>query len=72
MMECMTKPMASNVNMLSDASLEMVDATMYCRMIGSLMYLRLDIFLAVNTLRNFHLMVAKHAGVQLIMDSSTM
>ena len=74
MMDCkaMATPMASNMKLLSDASSEMVDATMYRQMIGSLMYLRLDIFLAVNTLRHVHLMVEKHAGVQLIMDSSMM
>ena len=46
MMDCMTTPMASNLKLLSDASLESVDATMYHQMIGSLMYLtntRLDI-----------------------------
>ena len=68
MMDCMTTPMASNLKLLSDASSELVDATM----IGSLMYLRLDIFLAVNTLRHVPLMVTKHARVQLIMGSSTM
>ena len=75
MMDCMTTPMASNLKLLSDASLETVDAMMYRQMIGSLMYLtntRPDICFAVNTLRHVHLMVAKHAGVQLIMDSSTM
>ena len=73
MMDCkaMTTPMASNLNLLSDASSEAVDATMYRQMIGSLMYLvntRLDICFAVNTLNQFlkdprhvHLMVAKHA-----------
>ena len=70
MMECMTTPMASNLKLLSDASLEMVDATMYHQMIGSLMYLRLDICFAVSTLRHVHLMIAKHAGVQLSMGSS--
>ena len=71
-MECkaMTKPMASNLNLLSDASSETVDATMYHQMIGSLMYLtytRLDICFAVNTLsqyltdlRSVHLIAAKH------------
>ena len=49
MMDCkaMTTPMESNLNLLSDASSESVDATMYHQMIGSLMYLtntRLDIF----------------------------
>ena len=72
MMDCMTTPMASNMKLLSDASLETVDATMYRQMIGSLMYLRPYIFFAVNTLRHVHLMVAKHTGVQLIMDSSMM
>ena len=58
----MTTPMASNMKLLSDASLEMVDATMYHQMICSLMYLtdtRPDICFAVNTLRHVHLMVAK-------------
>ena len=41
MMDCktMTTPVASNVKLLSDSLSEMVDATMYCQMIGSLMYL---------------------------------
>ena len=48
MMDCnaMATPMASNLKLLSNASSEMVDAMMYCQMIGSLMYLmnmRLDI-----------------------------
>ena len=64
-MDCkaMTTPMASNLNLLSDASSETVDAMMYHQMIGSLMYLmntRPDICFAVNTLRHVHLMVAKH------------
>ena len=55
MMDCkaMTTPMASNLKLLSDASSESVDATMYHQMIGSLMYLtnmRPDICFAVNTL----------------------
>ena len=55
MMDCkaMTTPMASNLKLLSDASSEMVDATMYHQMIGSLMYLkkmRPYIFFVVNTL----------------------
>ena len=75
MMDCkaMTTPMASNMKLLSYASSETIDVAMYHQMIGSLMYLtntRLDIFFAVNTLRHVHLMVAKHAGVQLIMGSS--
>ena len=71
-MDRMTTPMASNMKLLSDSSSETVDATMYHQMIGSLMYLRLDTCLVVNTLRHVHLMVEKHAGVQLIMGSSTM
>ena len=72
MMDCMTTPMASNLKLLSDASSEMVDAMMYRHMIGSLMYLRTNIFFVVNTLRHVHLMVARHAGVQFIIGSSTM
>ena len=58
MMDCkaMTTPMASNLKLLSDASSEAVDATMYRQMIGSLMYLtnmRPDICFAVNTLSQF-------------------
>ena len=72
MMDCkaMTTPMALNLKLLTDASSESVDATMYRQMIRSLMYLmnmRPDIFFAVNTLsqflidpRNVHLIVAKH------------
>ena len=62
--------MASNLKLLSDASLETVDAMMYRQMIGSLMYLtntRPDICFARNTLNQFlidprhvHLTVAKH------------
>ena len=69
-MDCMTTPMAPNMKLLSDASSEMVDATMYHQMIGSLMYLtntRPQIFFGVNTLSQFltgsrhvHLIVAKH------------
>ena len=41
MMDCksMATPMASNLKLLSDASLESVDAMMYHQMICSLMYL---------------------------------
>ena len=72
MMDCkvMTTPMASNLKLLSDASSESVDATMYHQTIGSLMYLtntRPDICFAVNTLsqyltdsRSVHLIAAKH------------
>ena len=62
--------MASNLNILSDASSKTVDATMYRHMIGSLMYLtntRLDICFAMNTLSQFPIdlrhvqfIVAKH------------
>ena len=61
--KAMTTPMELYLKLLSDASLETVDATMYCEMICSLMYLkdkRLDICSDVNTLRHVHLMVAKH------------
>ena len=68
--KAMKTPMASNLNLLSDASLESVDATMYRQMIGSVMYLmtiRPDIFFACNTLSQFltdprhvHLISAKH------------
>ena len=55
MMDCkaITTPMASNLKILSDASLEEVYAMMYHQMIRSLMYLmntRPDIFFAMNTL----------------------
>ena len=63
----MTTPMALNLKLLSDASLEVVDSMMYRQMIGSLMYLkntRPNNFFAVNTLsqfltdpRNVHLML---------------
>ena len=74
MMECkaMTTSMASNLKLLSVASSETVDATMYHQMIGSLMYLIPNIFFAMNTLRHVHLMVAKHAGVHFTMGSSMM
>ena len=65
MMDCkaMATPMASNLKLVSDASSELVDATMYRQMIGSLMYLmntRPNICLAVNTLRYVHLIATKH------------
>ena len=49
----MATPMALNLKRLSDASSEIVDATMYHQMIGYLMYLtntRPDICFSVNTL----------------------
>ena len=68
--KAMTTPMASNLNLLSYASLESVDDMMYRQMICSLMWLkntRRDIFFVVNNLSEFltdlrhaHL-VAKHA-----------
>ena len=66
MMDCkaMTTPMASNLKLLSDSSSKTVNATMYCQMICSLMYLTNTIpyiCFDVNTLRYVHLMVAKHA-----------
>ena len=69
-MDYMTTLMASNLNLLSDASSEAVDAMMYHQMIGSFMYLmntRPDICFVVNTLNQFltdlrhvHLIAAKH------------
>ena len=55
MMDCktMATPMASNLKLLSDASSEALTATMYRRMIGSLMYLtnmRPYICFSMNTL----------------------
>ena len=66
MMDCkaMTTPMASNLKLLSVASSESVDATMYHQMICSLMFLMNtipDTHFVVNALIHVHLMVAKHA-----------
>ena len=67
MMECkaMTTPIALNMNLLSDASLESIDATMYHQMY--LRNTRPDIFFVVNTLSQFlidlrhvHLIATKH------------
>ena len=72
MLKCkvMATPMDSNLKLLADDSLELVDVTHYRHIIGSLMYLtnaRLDICFAVNTLsqylvqpRRVHLVAAKH------------
>ena len=72
MMDCkaMTTPMASNLKLLSDSSSKAINATMYCQMIGSLIYLTNTIpdnCFAVNTLSQFlidlrhvHLIAAKH------------
>jgi hypothetical protein len=72
MLECkaMTTLVVTNLKLLSDASSEKVDVTMYRQIIGSLMYLtntRPYICFAVNTLsqymvepKNVHLIAAKH------------
>ena len=71
MLECkvMATPMDSNLKLLADDSLELVDVTHYKQIIGSLMYLtntRPDIYFALNTLiqylvqpRQVHLVAAK-------------
>ena len=66
----MTTPRTSNLKLLSDASTDSVDATIYRQMIGSLMYLtntRPEICFVVNTLSQFlidpihaHLIARKH------------
>ena len=68
--KAISTPMESNLKLLSDASSESVDATMYCQMIGSLMYLtntRPDICFVVNTFSEFlidprhvHLIAVNH------------
>ena len=58
--KAMTTPMASNLKLLSVASLESVDAKIYYQMIY-LTNTRPDISFVVNTLRHVHLMVTKHA-----------
>ena len=66
--KAMSTPMESNLELLSDASSNLVDATMYRQMICSLMYLmntRPDICFNVNTLRHVHLMIANHAVMYL-------
>ena len=72
MLECkaMATPMDSNLKLLDDDSSELVDATHYRQIIGSLMYLtntRPDICFVVNTLSQYlvqtirvHLIAAKH------------
>jgi hypothetical protein len=55
MLECktMNTPMETKLKLLVDTSSELVDATLYRQIIGSLMYLtntRPDICFAVNTL----------------------
>jgi hypothetical protein len=72
MLECkpMNTPMEVKLKLLVDTSSDLIDATLYRQIIGSLMYLtntRLDICFAVNTLSQFlveprhvHLVAAKH------------
>jgi hypothetical protein len=72
MLECkaMAKPMETNLKFLVDTSLELVDVTLYRKIIGSSMYLmntRPDICFVVNTLsqylvepRNVHLVAVNH------------
>jgi hypothetical protein len=72
MLECksINTPMKAKLKLLVDTSSELIDATLYRQIIGSLMYLtntRLDICFVVNTLsqflvepKNVHLVAAKH------------
>ena len=72
MLECkaMATPMDSNLKLLANESLELVDVTQYRQIIGSLMYLtnsRSNICFVVNTLsqylvqpRRVHLVATKH------------
>jgi hypothetical protein len=72
MLKCksMNTPMETKLRLLVDTSSELVDATLYKQIIGSLMYLtntRPDICFSVNTLsqylvelRRVHLVAAKH------------
>lgn len=58
MMDCksMATPMGTNLKKLRDFELDLVDPSMYRRLIGSLIYLvntRLDICFAMNTLSQF-------------------
>ena len=66
----MNTPMETKLKLLVDTSSELIDATMYRQIIGSLMYLtntRSDICFVVNTLSQFlveprrvYLVAAKH------------
>ena len=72
MMDCksITTPMTTNTKLLCDTSSEIVDATLYRQIIGSLMYLRkirLGICFTMNTLsqymvepRHVHMITTKH------------
>ena len=72
MLECksMNTPMEAKLKLLVDTSSDLIDATLYRQIVGSLMYMkntRPDICFAVNTLsqvlvepRHFHLVAAKH------------
>jgi hypothetical protein len=72
MLECkpMNTPMETKLKLLVDTSSELIDATLYRQIIGSLMYLTNtipDICFSMNTLSQFlvepkhvHLVVAKH------------
>ena len=63
--KAMATPMASNLKLLSDASSESVDSTMYHQMIRSLMYLRNtrpNIFFAVNTLSQYSKSYSREHG----------
>jgi hypothetical protein len=72
MLECkpMNTPMETKLKLLVDTSSELIDATLYRQIIGSLIYLmntRPNICFVVNTLSQFlveprhvHLVVAKH------------
>jgi hypothetical protein len=72
MLECksMNTPMEAKLKLMVDTSSELIDATLYRQIIGSLMYLtntRPDICFAVNTLSQFlvepkhvHLVAAKY------------
>ena len=68
--KAITTPMTTNLKLLDDDTSKIVDATLYRKIIGSLMYLtntRLDICFFVNTLcqymvnpKHIHLIGAKH------------
>jgi hypothetical protein len=58
MLDCklVCTPIVPNVKLTCDGDLDLVDATLYHHLIGSLMYVvntKLDVCYAVNTLRQF-------------------